>query len=99
MYSSGFYSRGSMEMNDNCTSCGFQFEIQPGFFWGAMFFNYAFVVALFTIQTLALKWLGLMDTYWLYVVSPVSVVILLPVIIRFSRILFLHLFGGIVFEG
>ena len=86
-------------MNEKCPSCDFKFEIQPGFFWGAMFFNYAFVVAIFTIETLILKYFGLMDSYWLYFLSPVSVLVLLPVIVRFSRVLFLHLFGGIVFEG
>ena len=85
-------------MNEHCENCGFKYELQPGFFWGAMFFNYAFVVALFTVQTVMLNMLDLMDTIWLYLVSPISVIILLPIIVRFSRILFLHLFGGIEFD-
>jgi len=37
------------EMNDNCPSCGVKFESEPGFFWGAMYFSYAYSVASFII--------------------------------------------------
>lgn len=33
------------EMNDNCPSCNFKQEIEPSFFYGAMYINYAFGVA------------------------------------------------------
>lgn len=34
------------EMHTNCPVCGVKFEHEPGFFWGAMYFSYALVVAL-----------------------------------------------------
>ncbi|MEY4912742.1 MAG: hypothetical protein RL025_569, partial [Bacteroidota bacterium] len=32
-------------MHQDCPHCGFHFEIEPGFFWGAMYISYAFSVA------------------------------------------------------
>jgi len=36
-------------MHDNCPSCKVKFESEPGFFWGAMYFSYAYSVASFII--------------------------------------------------
>ncbi len=98
MFSNGIYSSKTLEMNETCHHCGFRYEIQPGFFWGASYINYAFVVAIFAVETTALYLLGAMDTIWLYILSPATCIILLPVIFRAGRILFLHIFGGIPFE-
>ncbi len=35
----------SPQMNDACTQCGHKYEIEPGFFFGAMFVSYALIVA------------------------------------------------------
>ena len=86
-------------MDEKCDQCDLHYEIQPGFFWGAMFVNYAFVVAIFAIETTVLYWLGIMDSIWLYIASPLTCIILLPVIFRSGRVLFLHLFGGIQYES
>ena len=37
------------EMHDHCPSCNVKFESEPGFFWGAMYFSYAYSVASFII--------------------------------------------------
>ena len=98
MFLGQLYSSNSLRMEEECHHCNLQYEIEPGFFWGAMFFNYAFVVAIFLIETALLYMMGIMDTVWLYIVSPVTCIVLLPPIFRYSRILFLHLFGGIKFD-
>jgi hypothetical protein len=37
--------RRATQMHQDCPHCGFHFEIEPGFFWGAMYISYAFSVA------------------------------------------------------
>lgn len=37
------------DMNETCPSCKVKFESEPGFFWGAMYFSYAYSVASFII--------------------------------------------------
>lgn len=46
-----FYSRGNPllfkipKMNPHCTQCDYKFEMEPGFFYGAMYVSYAIAVA------------------------------------------------------
>lgn len=37
------------EMNESCSCCKVKYESEPGFFWGAMYFSYAYSVASFII--------------------------------------------------
>ena len=86
-------------MNERCPNCDLKFEIQPGFWFGATYVTYAIVVGVFAISSLILAYFDLFDSIWLYIVTPGVVILLLPLIFRYSRIVFLHLFGGIKFEN
>ncbi|WP_246205986.1 DUF983 domain-containing protein [Fulvivirga aurantia] len=85
-------------MNKKCEHCGLHFEVEPGFFIGAMYISYAFSVAMLVAVGVALT--VLFDPpVWVYLVSVTSVtILLLPFSFRYSRILFLHWFGGIDFD-
>ena len=98
MFPKRLISAKALEMNETCDNCNLRYEVQPGFFYGAMYINYAFVVAIFAIQTTLLYLLDAMDTIWLYLLSPITCVLMLPIIYRTGRILFLHLFGGVSFD-
>jgi uncharacterized protein (DUF983 family) len=39
-----FFSLGFPKMNSNCSHCHYKFEKEPGYFFGAMFVNYALSV-------------------------------------------------------
>lgn len=86
------------KMHSHCPVCGTQYEREPGFFFGAMYISYAFSVAIFIAVGLFLSFFGdfRLEVYLLVVVGVV--VLLLPPVFRYSRILFLHLFGGIDFD-
>ena len=88
----------SAKMNENCPHCGLRFEVEPGFFFGAMYVSYAFSVALFTIIGVGLSLLGDFPVYYYIIAIVLSVVLLFPLMFRYSRILFLHWFGGIRFD-
>ena len=82
-------------MNEFCPNCGLRFEVEPGFFIGAMYVSYAVVVAIMTVVGFPLYFL-VDPPLWVYGLTVgVIVVLLLPWIFRFSRILFLYWFGGI----
>ena len=86
------------KMNEDCPVCGLHFEREPGFFFGAMYISYAFSVAIFTTGGVALTVLGdfSLSTYFIGIGG--SVLVLLPLSFRYSRVLFLHFFGGIDFD-
>ncbi|HZX74983.1 MAG TPA: DUF983 domain-containing protein [Cyclobacteriaceae bacterium] len=85
-------------MNSNCSNCGVSFEPEPGFYYGAMFVSYGFNVML-----LIAIWLFIYVLFdpsdWVYMVAiPLGAVLFTPLFFRYSRILFLHMFGGLNFD-
>ncbi len=87
------------KMNKSCLHCGLRYEVEPGFFIGAMYISYAVTVALLIIVGLVLYVFNLNELYT-YIASVVLInLLLLPFIFRYSRIVFLHLFGGVKFQG
>ena len=88
-----------MKMNDDCPVCGLHFEREPGFFVGAMYVNYAFSVAIFIAVGIALFLLGDFPFYIYLLTVTTTVVLLLPFLFRYSRIIFLHFFGGVRYDA
>ena len=83
-------------MNSNCPHCGQNFEIEPGFYIGAMYVSYAFTVAVLFVVGVLLYFFLVDPPVWVYVVTTlVLILILYPFIFRYSRVIYLHLFGGI----
>jgi hypothetical protein len=88
----------SAKVNENCPVCHLRFEIEPGFFFGAMYISYAFSVALFATIGVALSVLGDYPVYYYIISIVVAEILLFPLMFRYSRILFLHLFGGVRYD-
>ncbi len=79
-------------MNENCPHCGLHFEIEPGYFYAAMYVSYALNVA--QSVTLAVATYVLthnMDSPWLYLgVVLGGCLLLAPFNYRYARILLLY---------
>ena len=83
------------KMNDECPSCHVRLEPEPGFYQGAMYVSYAFTVAFLVIISIILYLLGDFSE-WTYIAIIIGVMIVLaPLNYRYSRIIFLYLFGGL----
>ena len=86
-------------MHEKCPNCGLRYEVEPGFFIGAIYFSYAVTVSLLIVVSLVLYMLDLQELY-IYVTSVVLInLLLLPFIFRYSRISYLYLFGGVRYRG
>lgn len=98
VYPAHHYSK-FQQMHTDCKCCGVNFYIEPGFYFGAMYFSYAFVVAIVFIESSILYFVfGDPDMLIYLSINVISILLLLPFFFRYSRILFLHLFGGISFD-
>lgn len=77
------------KMNKNCPHCGFKFEIEPGFFYVAMFVSYALNVAQFVTVCVALYVLsGGSESPWLYLIAcSLTAVILSGFNFRYARVI------------
>jgi len=86
-------------MHETCRICGLRFVVEPGFFIGAMYFNYVAVIAIIVTVGLSLYYIFDDPDLWVYAtVVGVVTIALLPLIFRFSRTLFLYWFGGVRYD-
>lgn len=96
------YSAGSLTkfniMNEKCPVCGVRLEPEPGYYQGAMYVGYGFTVALITIVGVIL-YLTWDPSEWTYIGVVIALAILLaPLNYRYSRVLYLYMFGGIKYK-
>ena len=101
MFTHGIYNIRYMgRMHEECPVCGLKFELEPGFFYGAMYISYAFSVGILLVTTFLLYFLFDDPALTVYIVTITAIsLISYPLNFRYSRILFLHLFGGVKFRG
>lgn len=86
-------------MNTACPSCKQDFQIEPGFFIGAMYFTYVVNVALIIFGLLMMYFaFGIEDPAWIVVPPITAIVVLTPLNFRLSRLLMLYFFADIHFE-
>ena len=92
MFSGGMYNFGSNKIHKTCPHCNLHFEIEPGYFYAAMYLSYAMNV----FEALALVALTYLVTHnsdspWLYIsVILTGCVLLSPINFRYSRVLLLY---------
>ncbi|MDP6921552.1 MAG: DUF983 domain-containing protein [Lutibacter sp.] len=82
----------AFDMHEHCSACKLKYMIEPSFFYGAMYMNYALTVGIgivvLLITTLLLG-LTLLES-----IAPIVLVLILtiPLSIRLSRIAWINLF-------
>jgi len=87
------------KMYPECEFCGFKFDIEPGFYTGAMYVSYAFSVAIFIIVGFSLYiFFNDPDIYIYVTVTLMTIIFLFPILFRYSRVIYLHIFGGVKYR-
>ena len=100
MFTGPMYSFGTQKMNERCPHCNFMFEIEPGYFYVAMFVSYAMNVAEMVTVAIGTSILTGSHSPWLYVALLLGVsFILSPFHFRYSRVILLYwLTPGVKFD-
>lgn len=100
LFEKGAYNLGKFtQMNKECSHCGVRFEREPRFFDGAMYISYAMSVGLFLVSAFLIYHLvdgADENTYLIAIIS--EVVLLYPLMFRYSRIFYLYAFGGLKYR-
>ncbi|PQB03607.1 DUF983 domain-containing protein [Aureitalea marina] len=82
----------TLDMHERCSHCNTKYKIEPSFFYGAMYVSYgvgvAFAVAAFVI---AFFMLGLSRLNTFFFITG-TLVVLLPLILRLSRNIWINFF-------
>ena len=98
-YSVAEYPLQFNRMNETCPHCQVRLEPEPGFYQGAMYVGYAITIACMVVVSFVLYFFAGHPSDWVYIGTVIGVMILLvPFNYRYSRILYLHFFGGIKFD-
>lgn len=86
------------QMHKTCPVCSERLEPEPGFYQGAMYVGYALSVAV-TAFVFILVFVLDIESMWLPVIIVAAIMVLLiPVNYRYSRVLYLYMFGGIQYS-
>ncbi|NKI31726.1 DUF983 domain-containing protein [Croceivirga thetidis] len=80
------------KMHERCSHCNTRYKIEPSFFYGAMYVSYgvgvAFAIAVFVTCYLIIE-TSLKNSF---IAIIITLVVLLPIIIRLSRNIWINLF-------
>ncbi|RVT74481.1 DUF983 domain-containing protein [Flavobacterium sufflavum] len=82
----------TLKMHEKCSHCGFRYQIEPSFFYGAMYVSYglnvAIGIAVFIISYVFLH--SSIETAFIAIVS--ALILLYPLVLRGSRNLYINMF-------
>jgi len=80
-------------MPEQCSCCHQPFELEPSFFYGAMYVSYALQVALLVTVFVAFQVLyPEVDLIWMISTVVGIALLLYPVLLRLSRSIWIHIF-------
>ncbi len=81
-----------LKMNENCSHCGMKYQIEPSFFYGAMYVSYglnvAVGVAAFIISNVFIG-LDLVNSF-IAIIS--TIVVAFPFVVRWARNIYINMF-------
>ena len=81
--------RSVWRMHQVCPNCGLNFEREPGFFYGAMYFSYGIGVVFAAPVAI---WLFLIGTpeYLIFLAAIAQLTVVSPFLFRYSRVAWMH---------
>ena len=76
-----------------CKNCNLKFEIEPGFWYGAMYVSYAIsILIMLFVWIICIKFLPKIEFYKMIILIASSIFILSPVNYFFSRLIWINFF-------
>ena len=82
----------TLKINENCSHCGTKYRMEPSFFYGSMYVSYAlgvaFSVAAFIVSYVIFE----VSIAWAFTSIILTLIVLMPVIMRLSRNIWINLF-------
>ena len=88
---SSYKYKGFFEMPKNCSKCGQDFEIETGFYYGAMYVSYALTIAITVAIFTALTIFNQFTIGIFLICDVVALVLTMPYITRVSRAIWIAL--------
>jgi uncharacterized protein (DUF983 family) len=81
-----------IKMHEKCSHCGLKYQMDPSFFYGAMYVSYALSVAVGVAVFVIFKMLLGLPLVQTFIAMVLGLVILYPFILRISRNIWINMF-------
>jgi uncharacterized protein (DUF983 family) len=83
---------GLLTTRERCDACALRFEREPGYFVGALYVSYALAVAVMALLFLLIRWLRPLWPDIAVVCAALPPFLpLVPLIVRYSKVIWVHL--------
>jgi hypothetical protein len=79
-------------MPENCPCCGQRTQLEPGFYYGAMYVSYGLSMMLFLVNFFVLYIFLGMPAIWFLILNTFVLLFMWPIIFRLARVIYIHLF-------
>ena len=101
LFSVGVFSyRKLSNINQTCQMCKANLNPEPDFYYGAMYISYAFSVALVITALTAINIIVEVPKLWMYLTTVLVLnIVLLPAMLRYSKVLYLYGLGKLKYRG
>lgn len=92
-----FETKGSIlrmqtpKMHEHCSNCGYKFDKEPGYFFGAMYISYG--LAILELFPVFFLFFWLVPLGWLFAIMGFVLLITMFFNYRVSRVLWVHIFN------
>jgi len=80
------------KIHNHCPHCNLKYMIEPSFFYGAMYVNYAITVAISIVAFLITVMVFHLNILQSFVIISIVLIILAPINLRLSRIIWINMF-------
>ena len=81
-----------LKMNEKCSHCGLKYQIEPSFFYGAMYVSYALNVATGIAAFIVSYLIFSTSLKVAFIAIIASIILLFPFILRWSRNIYINMF-------
>ena len=80
------------KMHENCSHCGLHYQLEPSFFYGAMYVNYGLTVIVGVAAFIISKFLLGLEITQSFIAIIVALVVLMPINSRLARNIYINMF-------
>ena len=81
-----------LKMNENCSHCGLHYQLEPSFFYGAMYVSYGLNVAIGVAAFIISFFIFGFGLKVAFVVIMASIILSFPFVLRWSRNIYINMF-------
>jgi len=81
-----------LKMNEKCSHCGLKYQLEPSFFYGAMYVSYGLNVAIGVAVFIISFFIFNSDLKVSFVLIIVAIILLFPFVLRWSRNIYINMF-------